>query len=104
MASTALLQRIRGRLESAFAERLRGVVLFGSEARGTTGPDSAVDMLVLLDGPVHAGRDLMTALDALYPLALDLGRPMSPKPVDAREYETLDCPLYRGARSEGVAG
>jgi predicted nucleotidyltransferase len=43
-------------------------VLYGSEARGTAHPDSDVDLLVLLRGPVSLGKDLKTIIDALYPL------------------------------------
>ncbi len=98
-----LLKTIRERLERAHGQRLRGVVLYGSEARGEAGRDSDVDILVLLDEPVDYGADLEKNLDALYPLSLELGRRISAKPVSARQYETVDCPLYREAHREGVA-
>jgi len=98
-----LLNEIKKRLEQAHGSRLRGVVLYGSEARGQAGPDSDVDVLVLLEEPVDYGRDLQANLDALYPLSLELGRRISAKPVSARQYETVDCPLYREAHREGIA-
>jgi len=97
-----LLDRIKSRLAEAHGERLRGVILYGSEARGEAGPDSDVDLLVLLDEPVDLGRDLETNLEALYPLALEIGRRISAKPVSASEYETIKCPLYEQAHGEGV--
>ncbi len=103
MDTHELLAEIKRRLLAIHGERLRGVVLYGSEARGQAGPDSDVDVLVLLADPIHYGRDLETNLDAVYPLAVDLGRRISAKPVSAGEYETADCPLYRRAREEGVA-
>lgn len=103
MTTTDLLNAIKDRLAKAHGGRLRGVVLFGSEARGQARPDSDVDVLVLLDDPVDYGRDLDTNLGALYPLSLELGRRISPKPVSAREYETVDCPLHRVAHREGIA-
>ena len=98
-----MLREIRKRLERVHPGRLRGVVLYGSEARGEAGPDSDVDVLVLLDDPVDYGRDLQANLDALYPLSLDLGRRISAKPISANEYESVDCPLYRAAHQEGIA-
>ncbi|HET6428370.1 MAG TPA: nucleotidyltransferase domain-containing protein [Phycisphaerae bacterium] len=103
MGAVELLSEIRRRLEQVHGGRLRGVVLYGSEARGEAGPDSDVDVLVLLDDPVDYGRDLEANLDALYPLSLDLGRRISAKPVSATEYESVDCPLYRAAHNEGIA-
>jgi len=102
MIRETILQEIRKRLESAHGNRLRGVVLYGSEARGQPRPDSDVDVLVLLDEPLDYVRDLEAGLNALYPLSLKLGRRISAKPVSAKAYETLDCPLYRNAHREGV--
>ena len=103
MTTPELLSEIKSRLAQVHGQRLRGVVLYGSEARGQDRPDSAVDVLVLLDDPVDYGRDLERNLEALYPLALEIGRRISAKPVSALEYETVDCPLYRIARREGIA-
>ena len=103
MTTEELLREIKTRLAGVHGKRLRGIVLYGSEARGEAGPDSDIDVLVLLEGPVDLGRDLETNLHALYPLALQLERRISAKPVSAREYETFDCPLYRNARREGIA-
>ena len=96
------LAEIKVRLEAVYANRLREVVLYGSEARGTAGPDSDIDLLVILEGPVHLWDDLRAAVGALYPLSLQLGRPLSPKPVDAQHYKEGLCPLYQVAKKEGI--
>jgi len=103
MTPEEIIQQIKVRLSSKYGRRLHGVVLYGSEARRESGPDSDIDVLVLLEGPVDYGRDLEANLDALYPLSLELGRRISAKPVDASEYDAVDCPLYRQARTEGIA-
>jgi predicted nucleotidyltransferase len=102
MDRAELLKEIKSRLVQAHGVRLRGVVLYGSEARGEAKEDSDIDVLVLLTDPVDTWQDLVTNLDALYPLALKVGRRISSKPVSANEYETMDCPLYRNAHKEGV--
>ena len=85
------------------SSRLRGIVLYGSEARGEAGADSDIDLLVLLDEVADYGAELRRCLDALYPLALEWGRPISVTPVAADEYETVPCPLYGRAHQEGIA-
>jgi len=102
MTRQELLREIKARLQAKHGDRLRGAVLYGSQARGDAGSESDIDLLVLLDGPVDYGRDLEANLEALYPLSLEIGRRISAKPVEAAEYETVECPLYRNARSEGV--
>jgi len=98
----ALLRRVRLLLGNAFGQRLRGMVLYGSEARGEAREDSDIDFLVLLEGPVDHSSDSRRCIRALYDLVLELERPIHAKPVDVKRYETQALPLYRRARQEGI--
>ena len=97
-----LLARIKKILADTFGERLRGVILYGSEARGQAEADSDIDLLVLLDGPVDYGRDLDTCIRDLYPLVLELERPIHASPVDITVYEAQEFSLYRNVKCEGI--
>ena len=97
-----LLAGIRERLQKAYGRRLRGVVLYGSEVRDEARPDSDIDVLVLLDGPIDYVQDLRTNINALYDLVLALERPISAMPVDIAVYEAAAYPLYRNAKAEGI--
>ena len=103
MNKQVILETIKTRLQKVYRERLVGVVLYGSVARGDITDESDIDILVLLNGPVEYGNDLETNINALYPLSLELGRRISAKPVDANEYETVMCPLYEASRKEGIS-
>ena len=97
-----LLARIKSRLQAVYGDRLRGVVLYGSEARGEATPDSDVDILVLLTGPVALGRELRTIIEALYPLQLAMDRVLEAFPVDEADYLRRDYAWYRNAQKEGI--
>src|SRR4051812_20765254 len=48
-----VVERLASRLENVLGVDLRALWLYGSRARGTAGPESDIDLLVIADG----GRD-----------------------------------------------
>ena len=102
MDAGRLLKRMKSLLQDAFGDRLRGVVLYGSEVRGAALPDSDIDVIVLIDGPPKDPHDSWACIDALYPLVLELGRPIHAEPVDVAVYEAAEYPLYQEAKREGI--
>ena len=100
--SEDVLRQVKARLQAAFGQRLRGVILYGSQARHEADPDSDIDFLVLLTGPVDQGQDSWTCIRALYPLVLELERPIHAKPTDILRYESQELPLYQNVRREGI--
>jgi uncharacterized protein len=100
--TSMLLARIKSRLQVIYRDRLRGVVLYGSEARGEATPDSDVDILVLLVGPVVLGQELYKIIEALYPLQLEMNRVLEVFPVDEADYLRGEYAWYRNAQKEGI--
>ena len=97
-----LLAEIKDRLNSVYGRRIKGIVLYGSEARGTARHDSDIDLLVILGGNIDYGKDLLKNISALYPISRHLGRRISAKPVSEKEYDKVQCPLYRQVHQEGI--
>jgi hypothetical protein len=102
MKRDRLLREVASALEDVYGPRLRGVVLYGSEARQVAEPDSDIDILVLLQGPIQLWQDIRTITEALYPLQLQLERPLSAIPADAEAYEAQNRLFYRNARRDGI--
>lgn len=62
----SLLGDLVGRMRAAWGDRLRGVALFGSRARGDARPDSDVDLFVVVEGlPPDRGPAIHEALGSL---------------------------------------
>jgi len=103
MDGTELLAHAKAALVTAFGERLRMVIHYGSTARGDARDDSDVDILVVLKGPIRLGVDLDTIIQSLYPLQLQIDRPIHALPVDESAYEAGEFGIYRTAKKDGVA-
>jgi predicted nucleotidyltransferase len=78
-------------------------VLYGSCARGTEAPESDIDLLVLLEGPVDGAKEIRRIWVVLYPLQLESDRLLSVVPVDIALYNRGEYALYRQAKAAGVA-
>lgn len=102
MTLAETLQKCKSILETYYRSRFRGLVLFGSAARGEAGSESDIDLLVLLDRPEDYFRELRTIVDLLYPVQLESDRLISAKPAPVDDFERGCLPLYRIARREGI--
>jgi predicted nucleotidyltransferase len=102
MLDLRIRQEIRARLEEAFGARLKKIVLYGSEARDEAAPDSDIDLLVVLAGNVKLGPDLKVIVNALYPLQLEVIRPLEAFPIAEADFEAEDYAMIRDAKQEGV--
>lgn len=98
-----MFKKIRNCLDSEFGDRLRGIIVYGSEARNDASPDSDIDVLVLLDDVPSFAQDLRRCVDSLFPLSLEIDRRISAKPVPSSLYNKSDCPLFRHVQKEGIA-
>lgn len=97
-----ILQKCRKVMEDLYGPRFKGLVLYGSTARGTDTAESDIDLLVLLEGPVNVGEEIFRVSEAVYPVELDCERLISVMPADVGEYERGESNLYQNVLAEGV--
>jgi hypothetical protein len=104
MLAKEILVVVRRRIEALYGERLVGVVLYSSEARGDASAVSDIDLLILLEGPVDRWQETKKINRALYPVELGLApyRAINALPLDAVEYKAEKAPLYTAAKHEGL--
>lgn len=74
-----------------YGERLRGLYLYGSRARGDHGRDSDVDVAVVLsDGHWRFWTEVRELSDLSYDLLIDEGVDVQALPIRASEWEDPD--------------
>jgi uncharacterized protein len=98
-----IVRKCKEVLSNYYGARLKGVILYGSAARGDAAQTSDIDLLVLLSPPLDYFAALRRIVDLLYPIRLESEQLISAKPVLASDYEMGSLSLYRNAQREGVA-
>ena len=97
------LAQLRGGFERLYGGRLAGMFLYGSRARGDQEPDSDVDVLVVLKGPVHPGEEIARTGEFLASLCLKNNNVVSCVFLSEERLQMERSPLLLNVRMEGVA-
>jgi uncharacterized protein len=90
-------------LQNHYKEQFKGLILYGSRARGHAEESSDIDILVLLNQPFDYFRELRTINELLYSLQLESKHLISAKPASIEDYKEGSNQLYRNAKRDGVA-
>ena len=98
-----LLQEARKLLGKVYENRLSKVILFGSQARGDSSPVSDIDLMIVLEGPVHVGEEIARAGELTANLSLKYDTAISCVFVSTDRYQKEQSPLLLNVRREGVA-
>src|SRR3954453_11567956 len=88
-------------LKELYGDRFRGLVLYGSYARGTAWEGSDVDLLLLLDGPVDPAREIMRE-PVSCPISLDSGLVLSLIPMSFETYQQGDSLFLDSIRQDAI--
>jgi predicted nucleotidyltransferase len=99
----SVLVELRRALEAFYGPRLSSVMLFGSHARGEAAPESDIDVLVVLKGPVNPGEEILRTGGIVADLSWRVNGLISCVFMDEARYRHRNGPLLRNVRREGVA-
>jgi len=91
-----------GRLREIYGSRLKRLILFGSQARGDAGPESDVDVLVVLSGPVTSMEEAERTSRVAIQAAARRDTALSFIHKSEEEYSDERRPLVQSVKKEGV--
>jgi len=97
-----VLQQLRAGLEAQYGDRLDRVLLYGSRARGDAGPESDVDVLVVLKGAVNPLAEIHVNEFLVADLSLENDLVILCLYMSADEFAHGDDPFLRNVRRDAL--
>lgn len=98
---TAILELEEG-LKALYGERFRGLLIYGSYARGDQREGSDVNLLLLLEGPVNTAREIRVTSDLTARLSLDSESVLSVIPVSFEDFQKTESTFLHSVRRKAV--
>ncbi len=97
-----LVREVRDGLVGLYGDRLKGVYLFGSYARGDAREGSDIDVAVVLCGPVDDGEESDRASDLLGDLSLRDDCVITVLFMSEEDFRNTPYAIHRSIVQEGV--
>ena len=101
--TSALVAEFKRELERIYGDRLKGVFLYGSRARGEADAESDVDVLIVLDDWDHYAGEIDRTSVATSELSLAYGLSISRVFLRERDWLTAETPLLADVREQAVS-
>jgi predicted nucleotidyltransferase len=98
-----LLKELKSGLAALYGNRLCGVYLFGSYARGEQEAESDLDILIILSYYERYSAEIERTGELVSTLSLKYGVSISRKFITESHWATVDSALLRNVHAEAVA-
>ncbi|MBI3333447.1 MAG: nucleotidyltransferase domain-containing protein [Candidatus Omnitrophica bacterium] len=102
-AVKTLMSELRAGLQAIYGDRLRGLYLYGSYARGEADPESDLDVLIVLEGYDRYSAEIGRTSQLISSLCLKYSVSVSRVFVSEEKWRDYDSPFLRNARAEAIA-
>ncbi len=99
---TVILQELFAAFRRRYGERFAGLWLYGSQARGDAGPESDIDLLLVLADPDRPALEIDRIADILADFNLRYGVLLAVLPVAPAMLRDGAGPFWRNVRAEGL--
>lgn len=96
-----MLGELKKELSRIYGERLKGMYLYGSYARGENQPGSDVDVMIVLDSWQRYGDEIKRTSELNAKLSLDYNLSVSRLFMTEERWKNEDSPLLRNIRAQG---
>jgi predicted nucleotidyltransferase len=97
-----LMKELKEGLLRIYGDRLKGLYLYGSYARGEARSDSDIDVMIVLNNYESYGKEIDRTGELASSLSLEYGLSISRVIMKEKQWQNGDSPLLRNIRMDGV--
>ncbi|MFQ6031711.1 MAG: nucleotidyltransferase domain-containing protein [Candidatus Zixiibacteriota bacterium] len=97
-----ILEEVKDSLEKIYGDKFKGLILYGSYARGDAEEGSDIDLILLLDEVKNPLSEMEKYFDVIQKLDLKYDTVISILPIGEMEFKTRRLPVFLNAKKDGV--
>src|SRR3989304_994398 len=97
-----LMKELKEGLVRIYGDRLKGLYLYGSYARGEARSDSDIDVMIVLNNYESYGKERDRTGELASSLSLEYGISISRVVMKETQWKNSDTPLLRNIRVDGA--
>ncbi|MDO9097931.1 MAG: nucleotidyltransferase domain-containing protein [Candidatus Methanoperedens sp.] len=97
-----ILKKAKSILQEIYGKRLKGIILYGSYARGEAVEGSDIDLIVLLENMQDPIDELEKCSKEIHQLDFIYDTLISIIPFDLKQYNTRRLPIILNSKNEGI--